>query len=82
MEFTQNGIHASRCLPGIGSLTSIHARDMEEAIRVMDDDCAQRGDCPVKGLSEYQFLLLRQVYAESSELSIRQSEEFKMFRGV
>jgi hypothetical protein len=55
---------------------------MEEAIRMMDDDCAQRGDCPVEGLTERHLFLLREVYAESLEPSIRQSEEFKMFRGV
>ena len=49
---------------------------------MMDDDCAQRGDCPVEGLTERHLFLLREVYAESLEPSIRQSEEFKMFRGV
>ena len=49
---------------------------------MMDDDCAQRGDCPVEGLTERHLFLIREVYAESLEPSIRQSEEFKMFRGV
>ena len=28
---------------------------------MMDDDCAQRGDCPVEGLTERHLFLLREV---------------------
>ena len=81
-EFAQDGVHASGRLPGIGSLTAVHAGNVEKTVWVVDDDGAQGRNRPVECLPERPLFLLREVYAVSLESRIRQSDELRMLRGV
>ena len=82
MELAQYGVHARRGFPGIGSLATIHAGDVEQAVRMMNDDRAQRGNRSVECLPQRQLFLFREIYGVRLQQPLRQSEEFRMLRGV